>query len=267
MWITWVLLIHSRLWLYCLFVMKPLRKKIKITVSTRACHATLMPAAERYVTALSPQSCLYMKRVALLLSTNHVLQLLERHMPQYIHILKYPCIECYLSWCWKCSQYTTLRKNFMMSGPMHDYVLHSGAMLHIFFLALIVLSFVLSLSFFCLFLSSDMFNYNLCCLLYFNKTLKPPLITFINCLLLSSWIYAILRHRHLCDTTDSQNLSNRVIVFLPFRACVGARDPYCGWDLLLKKCTTLEESVRMSQWEQSITKCPVSMSLPYDLSI
>ncbi|CAB1461008.1 unnamed protein product, partial [Pleuronectes platessa] len=40
-------------------------------------------------------------------------------------------------------------------------------------------------------------------------------------------------------------------------ACVGARDPYCGWDLLLKKCTTLEESVRMSQWEQSITKCPV----------
>lgn len=42
------------------------------------------------------------------------------------------------------------------------------------------------------------------------------------------------------------------------RACVGARDPYCGWDLLLKKCTTLEESVRMSQWEQSITKCPVS---------
>ncbi|CAL8292861.1 unnamed protein product [Lota lota] len=40
-------------------------------------------------------------------------------------------------------------------------------------------------------------------------------------------------------------------------ACVGARDPYCGWDLVLKKCTTLEESVRMSQWEQSITKCPV----------
>ena len=39
---------------------------------------------------------------------------------------------------------------------------------------------------------------------------------------------------------------------------MGARDPYCGWDLLLKKCTTLEESVRMSQWEQSITKCPVS---------
>lgn len=45
------------------------------------------------------------------------------------------------------------------------------------------------------------------------------------------------------------------------RACVGARDPYCGWDLLLKKCTTLEESVRMSQWEQSITKCPVSSRL------
>uniref|UniRef100_A0A8C7KV93 Semaphorin-5A n=1 Tax=Oncorhynchus kisutch TaxID=8019 RepID=A0A8C7KV93_ONCKI len=40
-------------------------------------------------------------------------------------------------------------------------------------------------------------------------------------------------------------------------ACVGARDPYCGWDLVLRKCTTLEESVSMSQWEQSITKCPV----------
>uniref|UniRef100_A0A4W4DV23 Semaphorin-5A n=1 Tax=Electrophorus electricus TaxID=8005 RepID=A0A4W4DV23_ELEEL len=40
-------------------------------------------------------------------------------------------------------------------------------------------------------------------------------------------------------------------------ACVGARDPYCGWDLVLKKCTTLEESVSMSQWEQSITQCPV----------
>ncbi|KAM9436595.1 semaphorin-5A [Clarias gariepinus] len=40
-------------------------------------------------------------------------------------------------------------------------------------------------------------------------------------------------------------------------ACVGARDPYCGWDLVLKKCTMLEESVSMSQWEQSITHCPV----------
>ncbi|KAJ8279716.1 hypothetical protein COCON_G00067820 [Conger conger] len=40
------------------------------------------------------------------------------------------------------------------------------------------------------------------------------------------------------------------------QACVGARDPYCGWDLVLKKCTTLEESLSMSQWEQSITECP-----------
>uniref|UniRef100_A0A3B1J403 Sema domain-containing protein n=1 Tax=Astyanax mexicanus TaxID=7994 RepID=A0A3B1J403_ASTMX len=40
-------------------------------------------------------------------------------------------------------------------------------------------------------------------------------------------------------------------------ACVGARDPYCGWDLVLKKCVMLEDSVSMSQWEQSITKCPV----------
>uniref|UniRef100_A0A8C7YYH7 Sema domain-containing protein n=1 Tax=Oryzias sinensis TaxID=183150 RepID=A0A8C7YYH7_9TELE len=49
------------------------------------------------------------------------------------------------------------------------------------------------------------------------------------------------------------------VIKIPLKrcTCVGARDPYCGWDLLLKKCTTLEESVRMSQWEQSITKCPV----------
>uniref|UniRef100_A0A8C9RR46 Sema domain-containing protein n=1 Tax=Scleropages formosus TaxID=113540 RepID=A0A8C9RR46_SCLFO len=39
-------------------------------------------------------------------------------------------------------------------------------------------------------------------------------------------------------------------------ACVGARDPYCGWDQVLRRCTTLEESVSMSQWEQSITQCP-----------
>ncbi|KAG9356143.1 hypothetical protein JZ751_000987, partial [Albula glossodonta] len=39
-------------------------------------------------------------------------------------------------------------------------------------------------------------------------------------------------------------------------ACVGARDPYCGWDLALKRCTTLEESRTISQWEQSITECP-----------
>ncbi|KAK1174109.1 semaphorin-5A-like isoform X1 [Acipenser oxyrinchus oxyrinchus] len=39
-------------------------------------------------------------------------------------------------------------------------------------------------------------------------------------------------------------------------ACFRARDPYCGWDLVLKKCTTLDESLSMSQWEQSITECP-----------
>ncbi|KAM9416640.1 semaphorin-5A-like [Salvelinus alpinus] len=43
--------------------------------------------------------------------------------------------------------------------------------------------------------------------------------------------------------------------------CVGARDPYCGWDLVLRKCTTLEESVSMSQWEQSITKCPGTLQI------
>ncbi|KAF7240448.1 Semaphorin-5A [Varanus komodoensis] len=39
-------------------------------------------------------------------------------------------------------------------------------------------------------------------------------------------------------------------------ACVGSHDPYCGWDLVLKKCTPLEESLSMSQWEQSILACP-----------
>lgn len=62
------------------------------------------------------------------------------------------------------------------------------------------------------------------------------------------------QHRGAC-------ILRKVNLICPCRACVGARDPYCGWDLLLKKCTTLEESVRMSQWEQSITKCPVSCCL------
>ncbi|XP_072431618.1 semaphorin-5A isoform X1 [Chiloscyllium punctatum] len=39
-------------------------------------------------------------------------------------------------------------------------------------------------------------------------------------------------------------------------SCMGARDPYCGWDLVLKKCTTLEESMSMTQWEQEISLCP-----------
>lgn len=71
-------------------------------------------------------------------------------------------------------------------------------------------------------------------------------------------------HKVICIHTQDINKSPLIVIFflsILFRACVGARDPYCGWDLLLKKCTTLEESVRMSQWEQSITKCPVSMEL------
>ncbi|KAJ7397260.1 hypothetical protein BTVI_136919 [Pitangus sulphuratus] len=40
-------------------------------------------------------------------------------------------------------------------------------------------------------------------------------------------------------------------------ACIGSQDPYCGWDMVMKKCTTLEESLSMSQWEQSITVCPM----------
>ncbi|XP_040833327.1 semaphorin-5A [Ochotona curzoniae] len=38
--------------------------------------------------------------------------------------------------------------------------------------------------------------------------------------------------------------------------CMGAQDPYCGWDVVMKKCTSLEESLSMTQWEQSISACP-----------
>lgn len=40
-------------------------------------------------------------------------------------------------------------------------------------------------------------------------------------------------------------------------SCLGARDPYCGWDLRQKKCTTIEDSSNMSLWSQNITDCPI----------
>ncbi|XP_075396933.1 semaphorin-5A [Tenrec ecaudatus] len=43
---------------------------------------------------------------------------------------------------------------------------------------------------------------------------------------------------------------------LTHSACVGAHDPYCGWDVSLKTCTSLAESVSMAQWEQNLTMCP-----------
>ncbi|XP_023368848.1 semaphorin-5A [Otolemur garnettii] len=39
-------------------------------------------------------------------------------------------------------------------------------------------------------------------------------------------------------------------------ACIGAQDPYCGWDMVRKTCSSLEDSLSMTQWEQSISACP-----------
>ncbi len=50
------------------------------------------------------------------------------------------------------------------------------------------------------------------------------------------------------------------VCFCDRRDCLGARDPYCGWDRKQKSCTTIENSSNMSQWSQDIIKCPVRHS-------
>lgn len=52
-----------------------------------------------------------------------------------------------------------------------------------------------------------------------------------------------------------------------YSTCIGAQDPYCGWDVVMKKCTSLEESLSMTQWEQSISACPVSARLLHPLKM
>lgn len=67
-------------------------------------------------------------------------------------------------------------------------------------------------------------------------------------------------HDVFCMFMSRLKLHNYKMISLSCSSCVGAQDPYCGWDLVLKKCTTLEESMSMSQWEQNISSCPVSIN-------
>lgn len=55
----------------------------------------------------------------------------------------------------------------------------------------------------------------------------------------------------------ADDLRSQCAFLCAFSACIGAQDPYCGWDVVMKKCTSLEESLSMTQWEQSISTCPV----------
>ncbi|CAM9369692.1 unnamed protein product [Lampetra planeri] len=49
----------------------------------------------------------------------------------------------------------------------------------------------------------------------------------------------------------------RCSAFRTESTCVGSRDPFCGWDLILRRCTTLRESSGSGSWLQDLSQCPV----------
>ena len=68
------------------------------------------------------------------------------------------------------------------------------------------------------------------------------------------------RHASFCILVQLSGLSSDPHVCVS-SACIGAQDPYCGWDVVMKKCTSLEESLSMTQWEQTLASCPVSVRI------
>ncbi|KFO38448.1 Semaphorin-5A [Fukomys damarensis] len=73
------------------------------------------------------------------------------------------------------------------------------------------------------------------------------------------WFYHTRRTLNSAYLSASQNAgsqTNGVTDETTASTCIGAQDPYCGWDVVMNRCTSLEESLSMTQWEQSISACP-----------